>query len=94
MNEIVISIAEAMEEQAAMTRDMSGSVNQTAQGIAEINANVASSSVTTRQISDEIEGVLTASTSMQDESGSVLERAGGLATLAGRLQELVGRFRF
>ncbi len=94
MNEIVISIAEAMEEQAAMTRDMSGSVNQTAQGIAEINANVASSSVMTRQISDEIEGVLTASTSMQDESGSVLERAGGLATLAGRLQELVGRFRF
>lgn len=94
MNEIVISISEAMEEQASTTRDISENVNQTAQGIAEISVNVASSSVMARDISDEIEGVLAASNSMQDESGGVLDRARGLSSLAVHLQDLVGRFRF
>ncbi|WP_371877425.1 methyl-accepting chemotaxis protein [Desulfomicrobium sp. ZS1] len=94
MNEIVISISEAMEEQAVMTRDISENVKQAAQGIAEISASVASSSVMTREISDEIEGVLDSSNTMQDESRMVLNRAGGLADLSAHLQELVGRFRF
>jgi len=94
MNEIVISISEAMEEQAVMTRDISENVTQAAQGIAEISASVASSSVMTREISDEIEGVLDSSNTMQDESRMVLNRAGGLADLSSHLQELVGRFRF
>jgi methyl-accepting chemotaxis protein len=94
MNEIVISISEAMEEQSVMTRDISENVNQAAQGIAEISASVASSSVMTREISDEIEGVLDSSNTMQDESRMVLNRAGGLADLSAHLQELVGRFRF
>jgi methyl-accepting chemotaxis protein len=94
MNEIVISISEAMEEQTVMTRDISGNVNQAAQGLAEISTNVTSSSVMTREISDEIEGVLKASNSMQDESRGVLDRAGVLSALAVRLQDLVGRFRF
>ena len=94
MNEIVISISEAMEEQVSMTRDISENVSQAAQGIAEISSNVASSSVMTREISDEIEGVLAASNSMQDESKGVLDRARGLSSLAVHLQDLVGRFRF
>ena len=94
MNEIVISISEAMEEQATMTRDISENVNQAAQGIAEISANVASSSVMTREISDEIAGVLADSNSMQDESRGVLDRARALTSLAGHLQNLVGNFRF
>jgi len=94
MNEIVISISEAMEEQAVMTRDISENVNQAAQGIVEISASIASSSVMTREISDEIEGVLDSSNTMQDESRMVLNRAGGLADLSAHLQALVGRFRF
>ncbi len=94
MNEIVISIFEAMEEQAAMTSDISENVNQAAQGIAEISTSIASSSVMTREISEEIEGVLDSSNTMQDESRMVLNRASGLADLSSHLQELVGRFRF
>jgi methyl-accepting chemotaxis protein len=94
MNEIVISISEAMEEQAVMTRDISGNVGQAAQGIAEINTNVTSSTTMTSEISDEIEGVLTASNAMQEESALVVDRATGLAELAEHLQALVARFRF
>lgn len=94
MNEIVSSISEAMQEQTAMTRDISENVGQAALGIGEINAGVASGTAMTREIGDEIAGVLNASTSMRRESAVVLERARGLADLSSRLQELVGRFRF
>lgn len=94
MNDIVISISEAMEEQTVMTRDISENVRQAAQGISEINTNVASGTVMTREISAEIEGVLNASTDMQKESGVVRDRAQGLAELSSRLHGLVGRFRF
>ncbi|WP_192624334.1 methyl-accepting chemotaxis protein [Desulfomicrobium macestii] len=94
MNDIVISISEAMEEQAVMTRDISENVNQAARGIAEINSNVTSSSVMTREISAEIELVLDSSTAMQDESRMVLRSAGGLADLSSHLEKLVSRFRF
>lgn len=94
MNEIVISISEAMEEQATMTRDISGNIGQAAQGIAEINTNVTASSVMTSEISDEIEGVLSASNAMQEESALVVDRATGLAELSEHLQALVARFRF
>lgn len=94
MNKIIISISEAMEEQAAMTRDISGNVGQAAQGIADINTNVTSSSVMTREISDEIEGVLAASSAMQTESAIVVDRATGLAELSDHLIKLVARFRF
>lgn len=94
MNDIVISISEAMEEQTVMTRDISENVNQAARGIAEINTNVTSSSVMTREIRKEIEGVLDSSNTMQDESRMVLQSAGGLADLSSHLEKLVGRFRF
>jgi methyl-accepting chemotaxis protein len=94
MNDIVISISEAMEEQAVMTRDISDNVNQAAQGIAEINSNVTSSSVMTSEISDEIKLVLDSSNAMQDESRMVLRSAGGLADLSSHLEKLVSRFRF
>jgi len=94
MNEIVASISEAMEEQAVMTRDISENVGQAAQGIAEINLSVTSSSSMTRDISGEIEGVLASSTAMRDESAVVQQRSDSLAGLAARLQALVNRFRF
>ncbi|WP_459825745.1 methyl-accepting chemotaxis protein [Desulfomicrobium salsuginis] len=94
MNETVTSISAAMEEQSLMTRDISVNVGQAAHGIAEITSGVTSSSGMTRDISHDIEGVMGAADSMQEESAVVLQRAESLATLAGRLQELVGRFRF
>lgn len=94
MNDIVGAIAEAMEEQAAMTHDISENINHAAQGIGEINGSVASSSSMTREIGVEIEGVLDASTTMQTESRVVQERADSLAGLAAHLRTLVGHFRF
>jgi methyl-accepting chemotaxis protein len=94
MNEVIVSISEAMEEQAVLTADISGNVGQAAQGIAEINVNVTSSSAMTGDISEEIEGVLQASTIVQDQSAVVLQRSDSLAGLAAHLQGLVGRFKF
>ena len=94
MNTTVTAIAEAMEEQAALTGEIAENVGQLSAGVSEINVNVTSGADMTARISDEIEGVLVGARSMQDLSGSVLTKARGLAELSARLQELVGHFRF
>jgi methyl-accepting chemotaxis protein len=94
MNQIVGSIAVAVEEQAVMTRDIAENVGQVSTGIAEVSVNVASGFAMTREISEEIEVVRTASEDIQGQSRNVMERAGGLAGLATHMQGLVGNFRF
>jgi methyl-accepting chemotaxis protein len=94
MNATVTAIAEAMEEQAAMTGDIADNVGQLSAGVSEININVTSGAAMTSGISDEIEGVLGGARSMQERSGTVLAKARGLAELSARLRELVGHFRF
>ena len=94
MNQIVGSIAVAVEEQAVMTRDIAENVGQVSTGIAEVSVNVATGSAMTREISEEIEVVRTASEDIQGQSRNVMERASGLAGLATHMQELVGKFRF
>jgi methyl-accepting chemotaxis protein len=93
MNEIVGTIAAAVEEQSVTTHDIAENVGQASAGITEINSNVAESSDRTRKVSQDIEKVRAASDQMTESSRTVQASAGELSVLAERLREHVGRFK-
>lgn len=92
MNDIVGTIAAAVEEQSVTTRDIAENVGQASMGINEITGNVASTSNKTHGISTDIEHVRSASDEMTVNSQTVQESAAELSHLAERLRELVSRF--
>ncbi len=93
MNDIVATIAAAVEEQSVTTRDIAENVGQASTGITEINSNVAASSAMTRSVSQDIEKVRTASDEMTTSSQTVQTSAAELSRLAERLREQVSRFK-
>jgi methyl-accepting chemotaxis protein len=93
VNEIVSSIAGAVEEQSATTRDIAGNVAQAAQGIQTMNENVATSSAAAHEIADDINGVSQSADEMSKSSSQVATSAEELDGLAKKLNEMVGKFR-
>ena len=93
MNDIVGTIAAAVEEQSVTTRDIAENVGQASMGITEINSNVAASSAMTRSVSQDIEKVRTASDEMTASSQTVQSSAAELSQLAERLRDQVSRFK-
>ena len=93
MNDIVGTIAAAVEEQSVTTRDIAENVGQASAGITEINSNVAASSAMTRSVSQDIEKVRAASDEMTTSSQTVQASAAELSRLAERLREQVSRFK-
>lgn len=93
VNEIVTTIAKAIEEQAATTSEIGGNVVQAAQGITEVNENVAQTSAVSGEIAGDISGVSGVIQEMSQSAGEVNGRARDLAVLADKLQELISRFR-
>jgi len=93
VNDIVTTIAAAVEEQSVTTRDIAENVGQASMGITEINSSVASSSAMTRNVSADIEQVRAASDEMTASSRTVQSSAMELSELAERLREQVSRFR-
>ncbi|MFH2124250.1 MAG: cache domain-containing protein [Pseudomonadota bacterium] len=93
VNEIVTTIATAIEEQAATTGEIGGNVVQAAQGITEVNENVAQTSAVSGDIAGDITGVSGVIQEMSRSAGEVNGRAGDLAALAEKLRELISRFK-
>ncbi|MDJ0623960.1 MAG: methyl-accepting chemotaxis protein [Desulfocapsaceae bacterium] len=93
VNEIIATIATAVEEQTAATQEISNNIAQASQGIAEVNENVAQSSAVASDISREIALVNTSSQEMNQSSSQVRESASELSQLAEQLNEMVGRFK-
>jgi methyl-accepting chemotaxis protein len=93
VNEIVSSIASAVEEQSVTTKDIAGNVAQAAQGIQTMNENVASSSAAADEIANDIKGVSRSADDMSKSSGQVAMSAEELDGLAKKLNEMVGKFR-
>jgi len=94
VNEIVGTIATAVEEQSVTTKEIAGNVAQASQGIQDVNANVSQSSVVSGEIAKEIAGVNEVSSQLSDNSSQVNQSADELNRLAGQLNELVGKFRY
>jgi methyl-accepting chemotaxis protein len=93
VNEIVSTIATAVEEQSVTTREIAGNVAQAAQGIDEVNENVAQSSTVSSEISRDITEVTQAAGEISGNSAQISTSAESLNQLAQQLNDMVGRFK-
>ncbi len=93
INEIVSTIASAVEEQSITTREISNNVSQASYGINEVNEKVSSSSVFAEEISTDIQSVNQATNEMKDSSSLVNENSEELSNLATQLKEMIEKFK-
>lgn len=93
IDEIVNSIATAIEEQAAATREIASNVNQAATGIEEVNQNVAQSTVAVESIAKDMVEVSQSSQEMTESSTSVHNTVGSLSELSEKLSDMVKTFK-
>lgn len=93
VNDIVATIATAVEEQSAATREIADNISQASTGIEEVNQNVNQSSTVADEITKDISDVNQSSKEMAGRSDQVTQSAEDLSKLAGQLDQLVGRFK-
>ncbi|MGL1930981.1 MAG: methyl-accepting chemotaxis protein [Desulfotalea sp.] len=93
VNDIVNTIATAVEEQSASTNEIATNVLQAAQGIAEVNENVSQSSTVSDQISQEISGVSQIANTIKEDSTKVSNQADELSALSIQLAKIVNQFK-
>ena len=93
IDEIVSSIATAVEEQSITTNDIAGNVTQAARGIYEVTQNVSQSSSVALGIAREISGVNQAGEEISTNSSQVSLSADELKKLAKNLKEMVEVFK-
>jgi len=93
VNDIVATIASAMEEQASATREIAENILQVSSGIQDVNNNVSESSTVTGEISKDILSVNQAAGVMADRSEQVNGKASELTDLATQLERLVNQFK-
>ncbi len=93
VNDIVATIASAMEEQASATREIAENILQVSSGIQDVNNNVSESSTVTGEISKDILSVNRAAGVMADRSEQVNGKASELTDLATQLERLVNQFK-
>ncbi len=93
VNDIVGTIAAAVEEQSASSQEISNNIAQASQGIEEVNQNVNQTSAVSSSISSDIANVNQGVQDITTNSSQVDVKAKELAQLAAQLQQLVGRFK-
>jgi methyl-accepting chemotaxis protein len=93
VDEIVSSIATAVEQQAATTQEIAQNVAQASQGIGEVNQNVAQSSVVAAEIAQDIAQVSRISGEINDSSNLVSGDAGNLSSVSQRIKKMLQRFK-
>ncbi len=93
VNDIVTTIATAVEEQSVTTNEIAGNVAQASDGIREVNSKISESSTVSKDIAREVTEVNQSSTEMTNGSAQVNLSAGELKNLAEQLNEMVNKFR-
>jgi methyl-accepting chemotaxis protein len=93
VNEIVSTIATAVEEQAVTTQEIANNIAQASQGVQEVNENVSQSSVVSATISQDIAEVSEAARNISKSSDEVKVSAQDLFTRAEELNAIVGKFK-
>lgn len=93
VNDIVTTIAAAVEEQTAATREIADNINQASQGIQEVNENVSQSSAVASTITEDIAKVNSAAISISESSKQVQDSSLGLQQMASELNTIVGNFK-
>jgi methyl-accepting chemotaxis protein len=93
VNEIVSTIATAVEEQSVTTKEIAGNVSQASQGINEVTESVTQSSTVAGGIAEDIVEVNQASGEMASSSAQVNISAEELSKLSEQLKGMVNRFK-
>ncbi|MCP3888980.1 MAG: HAMP domain-containing protein [Desulfobulbaceae bacterium] len=93
INEIVTTIAMAVDDQSESTENTATNVGQAALGIAEVNENVVQSSAVSGEISQEINGVSKIANKLRDDSNIVNTQSNELLSLIEKLQTVVNQFK-
>ena len=92
IDNIVTSIAAAIEEQSVTTRDIAESAGQAAQGLTDVNANVAHNSEVVNSIAEEIVAVDQAASTVNSASKKVQKSATEMSSSASNLQAQLAKF--
>jgi methyl-accepting chemotaxis protein len=93
VSDIVATIATAIEEQAAVTKDISRNIGDASHGVGEANLRVAEASQVSQAIARDISSVSGAAREMADGSEQVRTAAGELSRAAETLQTTLARFK-
>lgn len=93
VDKIVATIAAAVEEQTATTKEIAQNVQQASQGIGEVNENVAQSSSVASEIAADIATVNSSANEMNQASRQVKVSAEELSAIADRLKEMMAKFK-
>lgn len=93
INTIVATIAAAVEQQSATTREIVSNVSQASAGLMEVNENVAQSSQVSSEIARDISGVTSSANDISNSCTRVNTSAGELASLAEQLNKMVHTFK-
>ncbi|MCF6246657.1 MAG: methyl-accepting chemotaxis protein [Desulfobacula sp.] len=93
INDIVGTIAAAVEEQSATTKEISENMGQASSGLQEVSENVAQSSSVASEIAKDISDVNTSSTDVLKDCDLVNNNSEELKKLADDLQELISQFK-
>ncbi|MBI9089929.1 MAG: methyl-accepting chemotaxis protein [Desulfobacterium sp.] len=93
MNDIVSTIASAVEEQSIATTEISDNISNASTGVSEVGENMSQVSAASDEIATEIAYVNDASEEMSNNSSQVNDKAMGLSELAGSLKEILGTFK-
>ncbi len=93
INDVITTIATAVEQQSAATSEISENVAQASAGIGEVNENVAQSSVAIQDVSRDIVQISSGASEINSSSQNVNQSAGQLSDLAEQLNDLVRKFK-
>jgi len=93
VNEIVTTIATAVEEQSVTTKEIAGNISQASEGIQEVTENVAQSSTVSGEIAGDIAEVNQAASEITNSSSQVNLNAEELAQMAEQFKEMVARYQ-
>ncbi len=93
INAIVVSIAGAVEEQAATTKQITEDINSVSGGIEGVTENVDSAAGISETVAADIDQIQATSKNIGEESNHIQNHATELAQLAEELNNLVGQFK-
>ncbi len=93
VGELVAGIATAIEEQAAVTKDVAGNIAQASAGVQEANERVAQTASVSKTMAEDVAGVNAAAGEIRAGGEQVQTSAAELSKLAEQLKGLVGQFK-
>lgn len=93
VDQMVTTIATAVEEQSATTSEIVENITQVSSGISEVNRNVAQNSSVTSGIASDIASVNASADKMNTSSSEVHRMADELAQVSEKLKTMIERFQ-